>query len=223
MYKLQLRVLIPGAGVARLPFQIAEAFPNVQVIANEENLNLIFAANFVLNKCERINAFRIYPNISDLTNRITSSAVTTPIAFPDVTTRKSDDFGLTMVPGTFQELCHSSFEEESVDCVVTCFFLDTAHNCIEYVSLIKKVLKSDGIWINLGGLDCIYEPYDSDTSIELSLETLKKIIIDLGFLILKNEVLESFDCQDHNNSNSNTCNNTLVRRVMNCPFFVCKK
>lgn len=38
----------------------------------------------------------------------------------------------------------------SWDCVATCFFIDTAHNVIEYVETIWKILKPGGVWINLG-------------------------------------------------------------------------
>lgn len=39
---------------------------------------------------------------------------------------------------------------DSWDCVATCFFIDTAHNVIEYVETIWKILKPGGVWINLG-------------------------------------------------------------------------
>jgi hypothetical protein len=38
------------------------------------------------------------------------------------------------------------------DCVATCFFLDTAHNIIEYVERLWKILKPGGVWINFGSL-----------------------------------------------------------------------
>ena len=38
----------------------------------------------------------------------------------------------------------------SWDAVVTCFFIDTAHNIVEYLEIIYKVLKPGGVWINLG-------------------------------------------------------------------------
>jgi carnosine N-methyltransferase len=41
---------------------------------------------------------------------------------------------------------------DSWDCVVTCFFIDTAHNVIEYIECIHKILKKGGVWINLGPL-----------------------------------------------------------------------
>jgi hypothetical protein len=31
------------------------------------------------------------------------------------------------------------------DAVVTCFFLDTAHNIVEYIEIISKLLKDGGV------------------------------------------------------------------------------
>lgn len=39
---------------------------------------------------------------------------------------------------------------DSWDCVATCFFIDTAHNVLDYVETIWKILKPGGVWINLG-------------------------------------------------------------------------
>lgn len=38
------------------------------------------------------------------------------------------------------------------DCVVTCFFIDTAHNVVQYVEVIRHCLKEGGYWLNLGPL-----------------------------------------------------------------------
>ena len=47
-------------------------------------------------------------------------------------------------------------KEKTYDCVVTCFFIDTAMNIIEYILAIKKVLKLGGIWVNHGPLKYHY-------------------------------------------------------------------
>lgn len=39
------------------------------------------------------------------------------------------------------------------DCIATCFFIDTAHNVIDYIDTIWKILKPGGIWINVGKCD----------------------------------------------------------------------
>lgn len=57
--------------------------------------------------------------------------------------------------GGYAEMC--LFLSDSWDCVTTCFFIDTAHNVIEYVETIWKILKPGGVWINLGESEFILE------------------------------------------------------------------
>ena len=42
------------------------------------------------------------------------------------------------------------FVLDTWDCVVTSFFIDTAHNVIDYIENIWKILKPGAYWINLG-------------------------------------------------------------------------
>ena len=39
---------------------------------------------------------------------------------------------------------------DSWNCVATVFFIDTAHNVIDYIEAIYKILQPGGCWINLG-------------------------------------------------------------------------
>jgi carnosine N-methyltransferase len=100
------------------------------------------------------------------------------------------------------------------DCVVTCFFLDTAKNVIEYIEIIKNILKPGGIWINFGPLLYHYADMEGEHSIEISLEQIKKIILKFGFIIEKEEMKECFY----------TCNTkSMMKTLYNCVFFVASK
>lgn len=55
-----------------------------------------------------------------------------------------------MIAGDFIDVYKDQNEEW--DCVITLFFIDTAHNVLEYIDVIKRILKKGGIWINLGPL-----------------------------------------------------------------------
>lgn len=46
-----------------------------------------------------------------------------------------------------------SLYADTWDCIATCFFIDTAHNVIDYIDTIWKILKPGGIWINVGKCD----------------------------------------------------------------------
>lgn len=74
------------------------------------------------------------------------------------------------------------------DCIITCFFLDTAPNAMEYIQNIHRLLKPNGIWINFGPLlyhwnkaGILQDDIRYQTSIEYTLEELQSIITNTGF------------------------------------------
>ena len=73
--------------------------------------------------------------------------------------------------------------KENWDSVVTCFFLDTANNVIEYIETIYHILKPGGVWINFGPLLYHYEDMKNEHSIELSVEEIKDLAQRIGFVI----------------------------------------
>ncbi|KAF9607756.1 hypothetical protein IFM89_000103 [Coptis chinensis] len=58
------------------------------------------------------------------------------------------------------------------DAVVTCFFLDTAHNIVEYIEIISRILKDE-------------------MSIELSLEDVMRVAFDFGFHLEHEKIVET--------------------------------
>lgn len=58
----------------------------------------------------------------------------------------------SMAAGNFVEIYGTPENAGAWDCVVTCFFVDTAPVVIEYVDVINYILKPGGLWINLGPL-----------------------------------------------------------------------
>lgn len=91
--------------------------------------------------------------------------------------------------------------KDRFDAVVTCFFLDTATNVVEYIAGIHNTLKKDGVWVNFGPLLWHFEDDDgkfkatvdgSTRSIplkgmELSLEDLVSLVEEMGFTFEKRE------------------------------------
>lgn len=76
---------------------------------------------------------------------------------------------------------------EMWDCVVTCFFIDTAHNVIDYMICINKILKVGGLWVNLGPLLWHYADSNHEMQIELTCEEVLDLIPKCGFKIRKSE------------------------------------
>ncbi|KAK3239313.1 hypothetical protein CYMTET_50752, partial [Cymbomonas tetramitiformis] len=56
---------------------------------------------------------------------------------------------LSMCAGDFVEVYGAPDQIGQWDAVVTCFFIDTAHNILEYMEIISNCLREGGFWINL--------------------------------------------------------------------------
>lgn len=69
------------------------------------------------------------------------------------------------------------------DVVVTCFFIDTARNIIKYLEVIHGILKQGGTWINIGPLLYHFEDTPGESSVELSLDQIKRVAQEMGFEI----------------------------------------
>lgn len=67
---------------------------------------------------------------------------------------------------------------------MTCFFIDTAHNVIEYIEKIWLILKPGGYWLNMGPLLYHFSNLSHEKSLELSYEQIKRIIEKIGFKYL---------------------------------------
>ncbi|XP_008293928.1 carnosine N-methyltransferase [Stegastes partitus] len=207
----KVSVLVPGAGLGRLAWEVARLGYTCQ--GNEWSFFMLFSSNFVLNRCEKVNALTLYPWIHQFSNNKKSSDQTRPIRFPDVNPQSlplTSDF--SMVAGDFVEVYS---DPESWDCVATCFFIDTAHNVIEYVETIWKILKPGGVWINLGPLLYHFENIANEFSVELSYEDIRAAMVKLGFHIeVERESVQTTYTEN---------DRSMLRYVYDCVFFVARK
>ncbi|XP_061907162.1 carnosine N-methyltransferase isoform X1 [Entelurus aequoreus] len=207
----KVSVLVPGAGLGRLAWEIARLGYVCQ--GNEWSFFMLFSSNFVLNRCEQLNCLTLYPWIHQLSNNKKSSDQTRPIRFPDVNPQSlplNSDF--SMVAGDFLEVYTDA---DSWDCVATCFFIDTAHNVIQYVETIWKILKPGGVWINLGPLLYHFENMANEFSVELSYEDIRAAMVQFGFHIeVENESVHTTYTENER---------SMLRYVYDCVFFVARK
>lgn len=103
---------------------------------------MLLASNFVLNKCKSINCFTIYPWIHQFTNNLSFEDMVRPASFPDVDpSNMPESSNFTMAAGDFLEVYRDDEFAGNFDCVVTCFFIDCAHNVVEFIDLIHRILK----------------------------------------------------------------------------------
>ncbi|CAF3505224.1 unnamed protein product [Adineta steineri] len=174
-----IQILVPGAGLGRLSWEFARLGYACQ--GNEVSLYMLIASHFVLNKCSQINAHAIYPWILNFCNNITNDDQSRAVQFPDVDTSSLPmDSRFSMSAGDFLQIYN---DPNDWDCVTTCFFIDTAHNVIEYVERLWKILKPGGAWINFGPLLYHFEDIPNEMSFEISYADLRTVILSYGFQI----------------------------------------
>ncbi|KAG1456965.1 hypothetical protein G6F56_006714 [Rhizopus delemar] len=176
-----VRVLVPGAGLGRLAFDIAKE-------GNEFSYYMLFASHFILNRVKEVNEYSIYPFVHSYSNIKSDINQLSPIMIPDILpAHLPNTVDFSMVAGDFVEIYGQQENNFGAwDVVVTCFFIDTAKNILEYLEVIHKALKQNGKWINIGPLLYHFEESSSDdSSIELSLDQVKDVARKLGFEIKK--------------------------------------
>lgn len=98
---------------------------------------------------------------------------------------------------------------------MTCFFIDTAHNVIEYAETISHCLKPGGVWINLGPMLWHHEGTKDGVSISLSYDELKDVLKAMGGWRFEQETT----CR----STYSTSKTSMMRNVYDSKFFVARK
>ncbi|XP_058071718.1 uncharacterized protein LOC131220871 isoform X2 [Magnolia sinica] len=185
--------LVPGAGLGRLALDISCLGFASQ--GNEFSYYMMICSSFILNHTQTAGEWTIYPWIHSNCNSLSDDDQFRPIKFPDIHPASAGiTEGFSMCGGDFVEVYNDLSQHGAWDAVVTCFFLDTAHNIVEYIEIISRILKDGGVWINLGPLlyhfADTYGPED-EMSIELSLEDVKKVAFDNGFKLEMEKTIET--------------------------------
>ena len=88
----------------------------------------------------------------------------------------------------------------SQDCVVTSFFIDCAHNVVEFIELIHRILKPGGKWINFGPLLYHFAEIPRESSIEPSYDIVRSIIEKTGFEFKREGTLNTSIVTDQQSS-----------------------
>mmetsp|Transcript_18559 Transcript_18559/g.27544 ORF Transcript_18559/g.27544 Transcript_18559/m.27544 type:complete len:539 (-) Transcript_18559:23-1639(-) len=171
------KVLVPGAGLARLSYDIALSGFNVD--ANECSLVMSAVAHKFLHG---IAAGSLHPFCYDsLMNEVDSQLRYEEAIFPEEDTGPDHMVGtMSYTIGDFILAYSPAAKHMSFDSVVTCFFIDTATNVYEYITIINHVLRDGGTWVNLGPLQ-----WHRNALITPSADELKIMIHSMGFTINK--------------------------------------
>jgi carnosine N-methyltransferase len=171
-----MQVLVPGAGLGRLVFDICRAGFSVE--GNEISYHELMASSLVLNHTQRAGQFEIAPFALSCSNHISRNDQFQTVRIPDV--HPSSELGsesgssvpasarMSMATGDFCVLYSQAEYRETFDAVATVFFIDTAPNIIRYIESVRNCLKPGGLWINLGPLLWHHAPHKDDNESEES-------------------------------------------------------
>ncbi|GAX11469.1 hypothetical protein FisN_22Lh155 [Fistulifera solaris] len=174
-----LRILVPGAGMGRLAWELARN-KHAWVEALESSVGMAAAAASIL---QRKQSGMIHPFSSDqFSNEVNSSHRYLRVQYPDVDDVEIFEGHLSYTVADFLSLNSVLGNNQSqLDAVVTCFFLDTATNVLEYIAMITKLLKpKGGMWVNVGPLQ-----WHQKSLIRLSADELYSLIEEVGFKIME--------------------------------------
>lgn len=165
----QLRVLVPGAGLGRLVFNLCNEGYTVQ--GNEISYHQLFASNYILNCTRTTGQHILYPWALHFSNHAERAAQLRSVSIPDVhpgheleksmqSTQSEVHYSerMSMTAGDFCETYRRPQCKDGFNAVTTCFFIDTAANLIAYIETVMHCLESGGVWINLGPLLWHFEP-----------------------------------------------------------------
>ncbi|KAI9325164.1 N2227-like protein [Zopfochytrium polystomum] len=209
-----VQILVPGAGLGRLAFEIAKAGFSSQ--GNEFSFFMLIASNYILNTVTEPNQITLYPWIHGSSNHVRAADQLAAVTVPDVAVRNAipptADF--SMVAGDFLEVYGDPDQKGAWNAVVTCYFIDTAKNIFEYLRVIAHALADGGVWINLGPLLYHFEGMKNEMSVDLTLEEVKTAARSLGFVFEEESMMES----------TYTSNpNSMLKYRYNCAFWVARK
>mmetsp|Transcript_1403 Transcript_1403/g.2848 ORF Transcript_1403/g.2848 Transcript_1403/m.2848 type:complete len:347 (-) Transcript_1403:1664-2704(-) len=161
LHRRNFRVLVPGAGLGRLAWELASRGFSTQ--GNEFSYFCLLLSNQILNHSTKHFA-NIFPYVTNTNNVHSWREMVRGIAIPDVDPSVLDPkVEFSMCAGEF--LAAYKDQQESFNAIATCFFIDTAHNILAYIrrfyQLLKPVSTPHKRWLGAGRSDNTIENYFS--------------------------------------------------------------
>ncbi|CEM10850.1 unnamed protein product [Vitrella brassicaformis CCMP3155] len=183
------RVLCPGSGLGRLPFEVIRKGYACQ--GNEFSYFMLLGSNFILNYSVAPRSCAIQPYCLSTCNRFGHDdhlrMILVPDLYPSHYIQAGQDF--SMCAGEFVEVY--SPQKAQWDSILTCFFIDTAKNILLYIKTIANAIREGGVWANLGPLLYHFAEMPHEVSVELSWEEIRPVI-ERYFEIRKEERRDAY-------------------------------
>jgi carnosine N-methyltransferase len=150
-----MRVLVPGAGLGRLVFDLCCAGFDTE--GNEISYHQLLASSYILNHCPESCAHTLHPWIHSFSNHRNRTnhlrSIQVPDIHPGTTLGLVEKVGeMSMSASDFLLLYGDEIHKETFDAVATVFFLDTAPNITRYLEAIRNCLRKGGLVVNMGPL-----------------------------------------------------------------------
>ena len=184
------KILIPGAGLFRLGYELACLGHDVE--GNDYSFFNVVLCDYIFNYAKK-NQFSLQPLIRSFSNFFMEDSVFKKYSFPDIDINAEGRGKMSMFAGDFVKLYEG--KDNTYDCVITCFFIDTSKNILQTIDIISRILKKGGIWINLGPLSYHWIGYQSAPTIELPYDKLKEVILNCGFEYIEENRKELGYCE----------------------------
>jgi len=196
--KAKITVLIPGAGLGRLTYDIA--VKGYRAEGNENSFHQLMASNYILNCTETAKQHTLHPFIHTFSNHRTRQNQLCSVAIPDVhpaalLSAAAEEDRCNMAAGDFVLAYNTPQSKGSFDVVATVFFIDTAINIFSYLETIWNALVDGGVWINYGPLLWHWENREADLKLtgeaaqgmELTVDEVLHVAESLGFKLEKRQ------------------------------------
>ncbi|KAK7897273.1 hypothetical protein LTR67_005162 [Exophiala xenobiotica] len=152
------RILVPGAGLLRLPLNLYLA--GYEVEANEVSHHQLLASLFMLNQAETDPPYALHPWVLSFSNHVFRDDQFAKYSVPDLRPKDLIDETAARVGRPLLKINMNDFVieyskpcyENRFDAVTTLFFIDTAPNLLDYIATVSHCLDVGGVWINVGPL-----------------------------------------------------------------------
>lgn len=168
---LKTTVIVPGSGLGRVSYELAnQGFKSVHSV--EYSWLMVLMNEYIFQG----NKDSIYPYLHTYSNHIKTADQFRSV---DVSSKLLKPESLQIHQGDFTKFNLTPGENEENLLIVTCFFMDTAENMMNYIDTINNMcakFKGTKRWINLGPLK-----YGTAAQVEFSDEELKQVIKSYGW------------------------------------------
>ena len=204
------KVLAPGAGLGRLSWDLA-TMGYSEVSACECNHEMLLCMQYMLGSTFAPGSFDVYP-FASVTSDLRDNTQTFKASVPDVQITEEIRKRVIISPDDFVSHCESlPTREGTYDLLVTCFFIDTAFNILDYIEVATDAIRPGGLWINIGPVHWVQSSYDS---LHLTIEEIEGAMTTAGFTFLEKK--------DLFNNNYCTPPNTFSPMIYNCRLWVAR-